>query len=389
MEHVTLKKHWTGFLSMFTFLIPFLLLAGLGILYFTGKEIPDAALYGSAGVGILSAVVHKLLYKTYLKYKEMDEYDEFGQSRKKGRYDLTKEERRAMDLQKMEDMNRILSPTTMKKVTKQGSRNPADDMNHLIGLYPVKKKMKEMVARMKFERQTKDTSGARSLSGRHMVFFGAPGTGKTTVARILTGFLYKYKYIEKNQCVEVDGNFLKAGTPSDTATKVKLLIRHAYGGVLFIDEAYALNDNGDGCGKEAIATLIKEMEDHRNDFILILAGYTGEMKELLDANPGFHSRIKEYLDFPDYSIEEMKEIFRTMAAENNFVVSGDAYERLEIRFDKEKRLPSFGNARTVRNVLDEVIDKHSLNYIEKKLKPCDKYKIRGIDVPTSVNAKRI
>ena len=165
-----------------------------------------------------------------------------------------------------------------------------------------------------------------------------------------------------------------------------MIIREAYDGVLFVDEAYSLMDSVDGSGKDAIATLIKQMEDNRDRFILILAGYTDEMKYLLNANPGFESRIKEYLDFPDYSSTEMREIFMKMAQENNFVVSNEALESFDERMKKERKLKSFGNARTARNVLDESIDKHALNYVEGIIKKEDKFKLCGPDI--SVNLKR-
>ena len=132
--------------------------------------------------------------------------------------------------------------------------------------------------------------------------------------------------------------------------------------------------------KEAIATLIKQMEDHRDRFILILAGYTGEMQILLNANPGFESRIKEYLDFPDYSEEEMREIFVMMAKQNGFTVAPDALESFNERVAKERRLRSFGNARTARNILDESIDHHSLNFVDGKLDKKDRYCLRGMDI---------
>ena len=321
---------------------------------------------------LIGIIMYKPAQELRIKYRQDVEYDEFGRSKTKGVYErLSKAERDQIDLQKTADMERIMNSAALKKVTKEGSSNPQEDMNNLVGLGPVKQKMKEMVARMEFEqldkknKKNKKGSDDKSMSGRHMVFYGSPGTGKTTVARILTGFLYQYGYIKENKCVEVDGNFLKAG--GDTATKTELVIHQAYDGVLFIDEAYALMDSADGSGKEAIATLIKQMEDNRGRFILILAGYTNEMKCLLDANPGFESRIKEYLDFPDYNNAEMRAIFTIMAKQNKFSVDPQAYEAFDIRIDKERKLRSFGNGRTVRNILDETIDRHALNFIEKKI----------------------
>ncbi len=213
-------------------------------------------------------------------------------------------------------------------------------------------------------------------------------THNTTVARIITGFLYKNGYIKENKIIEVDGNFLKSGTPGDTSTKTKFIIRQAYNGVLFIDEAYALTGSGDNCGREAVATLLKEMEDNRDKFILILAGYTNEMKDMLNTNPGFKSRIRDYLLFPDYTNDELCSIFNFMANGKNFVVSAEAMDNFRIRIERERSLNSYGNARTVRNVLDEAMDKHSYNYMKKKISEDDKYRLVAKDVnkePDPVN----
>lgn len=296
------------------------------------------------------------------------EYDEFGISKSKGNYEyLSKAERDKMDLQKTADMERLLSATAVKKMMKPGSTNPMKDLQTMIGLEPVKQKVEEMVARMEFETQemkgmNKKKKAAhinKNLSGRHMVFFGSPGTGKTSVARIITGFLYKYGYIKENKCFEIDGNFLKAGTES--ALKTELVCRQAHGGVLFIDEAYALMESGDGSGEQAIATLIKQMEDNRDKFIIILAGYTHEMKMLIDKNPGFESRVRDYLNFPDYNAMEMREIASQMANANNFVIDNSAFDVFDALVARERRLKSFGNGRTARNIVDKAIDRHTLN----------------------------
>ena len=337
------------------------------------------AVFGCALIAV-GLTLSKILTNMRIEARREVEYDEFGLSKTKGNYErLSKAERDQIDLQKTAHMERIVNSSAIKKMTHEGSTDPQRDMDNMIGLTSVKNKMREMVARMKFDAEDKERkNSANGISSRHMVFFGSPGTGKTTVARILTGFLYQYGYIKKNKCVEVDGNFLKAG--QDTAIKTELTVRQAYDGVLFIDEAYSLMDSGDGSGREAVATLIKQMEDHRDRFILILAGYTGEMQMLLNANPGFESRIKEYLDFPDYTNEEMQEIFVQMAKENGFEVAPDALEALNERISKERRLRSFGNARTARNILDESIDHHSLNFVDGKLEEKDRYCLRGIDI---------
>ena len=306
------------------------------------------------------------------------EYDEFGLSKTKGNYEyLSKAERDQIDLKKTADMERLLSATAIKKMTKPGSTHPMKDLQDMIGLLPVKQKVEEMVARMEFEQQerkqqkgkNKNTNTMGAMGGRHMCFTGSPGTGKTTIARIMAGFLHKYGYIKENKCIEIDGNFLKAGTES--ALKTELVIRAAYGGVLFIDEAYALMESGDGSGEQVIATLIKQMEDNRDKFILIIAGYTNEMKMLIDQNPGFESRIKEYLDFPDYNAMEMREIAQSMANQSNFYIDAAAFDVFDALVARERKLKSFGNGRTVRNIIDKAIDRHTLN-LAKGIVPADK-----------------
>lgn len=319
----------------------------------------------------------KLLFEARIKLRNIVDYDEFGVSKKYGKYErMSAKEKKVIDMQKMADMERILSSSQIKKLTHKGSEDPCKDMKKLIGLRNVKDKMNEMVARMEFERSSKKMQ----ISSKHMAFLGSPGTGKTTVARIMTGFLYQNKYIKKNKCVEVDGNFLKSSTSADTAIKTELIIREALGGVLFIDEAYALIEGSDGIGEQAVATLIKAMEDRKGEFVLILAGYTNEIKKLIQSNPGFESRIKDFMVFQDYNNEELKEIFVNMARDNNFVVDANALDKLEERFERERNLSSFGNGRTARNILDECIDKHAFNFKNKEIGIADKFRITEKDV---------
>ena len=331
---------------------------------------------GACTIGLLKPIDRKMK-----EWKLLVEYDEFGMKKKQSRFDFTKDEQRQIDMQQTANMERIIGKSTLKAITKQGSKNPEKDLNELIGLAPVKEKVNEMVARMKFEKfDTKSKSSDNALSGRHMVFYGSPGTGKTTVARIITGFLYQYHYIKENKVIEVDGNFLKAGSLGDTTIKTKMLIRQAYGGVLFIDEAYSLGESE--FGEQAVATLIKEMEDNRDKFIVILAGYTDNMKQLIKTNPGFASRIKEYISFPDYDEAEMRQIFLYMAGQKNFAIDQDTYDVFDLRMAKERPLMTFGNARTVRSILDEAIDLHALNYMNKKISPANKFKLMSCDIRT-------
>ena len=340
---------------------------------------------GGIPIGAVVAVVSYLLSNPIrelrVKYRREVEYDEYGLSKTKGKYEyLSKAKRDQIDMQNVANMERLLNTTALKKMTKKGPEDPMKELDEMIGLEPMKNTIKEMVARMEFEtaeNKKKKKKDREILSARHMCFTGSPGTGKTTTARILTSFLYQYGYIKENKCVEIDGNFLKAGTES--ALKTELVLRHAYGGVLFIDEAYALMDSADGSGEQVIATLIKQMEDQRGKFILIIAGYTNEMKALISANPGFESRIKDYIHFPDYNSIEMREILQYMSSKENFVIDADACDYFDALVERERKLKSFGNARTVRNILDKAIDKHTLNLATGQLGSEDRYRLRGVD----------
>ena len=358
-------KYWISFFAMILLiLIPcglFLLVSGKNIDIFefiTTHPLPCC----------IGAVVWFALFKGANVWYEQAKYDKnvdaFGMTSSFDYSKLSDKERKEYDKQRKEEMNRVLSDSTVRKATHPGSKNPEEDMAALSGMDDVKEKINEIVARANYDKQQgKKGEGFSS----HYIFYGAPGTGKTTFARILTGFLYKNKIIKKNQCIEVDGNLLKASAPGEGGLKAEILVKNAIGGVLFIDEAYSM---AEGYGNEAVDTLIKLMEDMRGQFVLILAGYTKPMAKLLSTNPGFRSRIKDYLEFPDYTAEEAEQIFKSMAKKAGLAVSKEGMQRFRERYELEKQSEDFGNARTVRNILDEAISKHALRISRnKKAKP--------------------
>lgn len=341
----------------------------------------------SIGILLFGIISYKPLENWRKKLRDEVEYDEEGVSKKHGHFkDLSASERRQIEQQKMIDSERILDAPTVTRITKKGKEDPVKAMDELIGLASVKKQMREMAARMQYELEERQRSGKPLKKGQtiphssmHMCFYGPPGTGKTTCAEIITGFLYRYKYIKKNQFMEVDGNFFRGMTPGESTKKTRMLIQRALGGVLFIDEAYSILDNREG--QEVIATIIKEMEDRREDIIFIFAGYEKEMNNFIKSNPGMDSRIKYKMWFGNYTINDLSEIFRISANNKGFVVSGEMDDVFRERIEREMHNPYFGNARTVRTLLEKSIDKHAINIIEKRLPEEDRHTLRQIDIP--------
>lgn len=355
-------KYWLSFLSLIL-----LLLIPCGGIYYLSTQ-PGFDLVGMVKqypIPIcIGAVIWAVLFKSCNRWYEKSKYtknaDAFGMTSKFDYFSLSDKERKEYDKQRKEEMNRVMPESTIRKATHPGSKKPEQDMAALSGMEDVKSKIEEIVARANYDKQQgKKGEGFSS----HYVFYGAPGTGKTTFARILTGFLYKNKIISKNQCIEVDGNLLKASAPGEGGMKAEILVKYAMGGVLFIDEAYSM---AEWYGNEAVDTLIKLMEDMRGQFVLILAGYTEPMANLLSSNPGFRSRIKDYLEFPDYTVDEAEDIFKSMAKGAGLRISKEGMEKFRERYEVELTKADFGNARTVRNILDEAISKHALRLTRDK-----------------------
>ena len=234
-----------------------------------------------------------------------------------------------------------------------------EELNALIGLSEVKQKVKTLVNVLQVRKRCQQLNIRRPAIGLHMVFTGNSGTGKTTVARIL-GKIYKEAgLLSKGHIVEVGRVDLVGKYVGHTAAMVKEVFEQAKGGILFIDEAYSLTseDGQGGYGKEAVETLLKLMEDYRDDIAVIAAGYPALMQEFLDSNPGFRSRFPYIIQFPDYSGAELTEIFKCFCRENDVIPSRSIMHAVRNHFESEasKKARNYGNARAVRNFFEQMI----------------------------------
>ena len=245
-----------------------------------------------------------------------------------------------------------------------------EELNELVGLQKVKQVLHDLVNLKELKNRANDELKIKDVN-LHMVFLGNPGTGKTTVARMVAEILYNLKYIRQNKLVEVSSKDLVAEYVGQTAPKTMAVVQKALGGVLFIDEAYSLasgNGQGNGYNEEAIATLIQAMENNRDNLVVIFAGYTKEMQAFLDTNSGIVSRIGYTLEFEDYTTDELIKIFENMTSKAGFIVEKTAINKLENIINEYRDTKNFGNARFVRNVYEKTIIKHASNIKNKKSK---------------------
>ena len=236
-------------------------------------------------------------------------------------------------------------------------------LDSLVGLNDVKKVLHDLVNLISL----KDKSNLNiSNVNLHMLFLGNPGTGKTTVARHLADILYNLGYIKENKLVEVSSKDLVAEYVGQTSIKTYSVIERSLGGILFIDEAYSLSSKNNSYNDEAIATLIKAMEDNRDNLVVIFAGYTKEMNDFINSNSGIASRIGYTLNFKDYTEDELVEIFKGMVLKAGFKIEDDALNKAREIIKENKNTKNFGNARFVRNMYEKTVTRHATNTKDKK-----------------------
>lgn len=237
------------------------------------------------------------------------------------------------------------------------------ELNELVGLKTVKEKVNDLIAYQKVQKMRENQKLFSSKSTLHLAFTGNPGTGKTTVARIVGRIYKQIGLLSKGHFIEVSRTDLIAGYQGQTALKVKDVIERAKGGVLFIDEAYSIteNDNSDSYGRECLTELTKALEDYRDDLVVIVAGYTEPMKKFFESNPGLKSRFNTFIEFDDYDETELADMLNMMCRKNDYVLSPISEAKIKELLanrvaNKDKQ---FANGRLVRNIYDDLVMNHA------------------------------
>ena len=243
-----------------------------------------------------------------------------------------------------------------------------EDLNSLIGLEKVKEKVNDLIAYQKIQKLRRENNLYSAKNTMHLAFIGNPGTGKTTVARIVGRIYKQIDLLSKGHFIEVSRTDLIAGYQGQTALKVKKVIDEAKGGVLFIDEAYSIteNDSSDSYGRECLTELTKALEDYREDLVVIVAGYTEPMKHFFASNPGLRSRFNTFIEFPDYSSSELQNMFLKLCKDNDYSLDNAASNLLLKYMERmvAEKTDNFANGRLVRNLFDDAIMNHAKRVVQ-------------------------
>ena len=352
-----------------------------------GKQIPGALKY--CVLADAKKLVPNDKYKNQKAQIMVDTYKLFGQNMMAAQQNPSEAGARKLTVytRKLEEflkeygvgvptINKAFAPEMTAEVGEKAEADPKvlekllEDFNSMVGLTAVKEEINSLVNLLKVQKLREAQDMKVSGVSKHMVFSGNPGTGKTTVARILADIYKNMGILKGGQLVEVDRSGLVKGYIGQTATRTQEVVSSALGGILFIDEAYTLNvGKGEGdFGQEAVDTLLKAMEDHRDDLIVIVAGYPDLMQEFLASNPGLKSRFNKFIHFEDYTPEEQLKILKMNCKKQDYILS-EAAEKVALDFF-QKRFDShpenFANARDVRNYLEKAITNHASRVVDLK-----------------------
>ena len=257
----------------------------------------------------------------------------------------------------------ICQPVLETDEDKRTLQELLDELNALIGLEEVKSKVQDLLICQKIQKLRRENNLYSEKGTLHLAFMGNPGTGKTTVARIVGRIYKKIGLLSKGHFVEVSRTDLIAGYQGQTALKVKKVIEQAKGGVLFIDEAYSIteNDHTDSYGRECLTELTKALEDYRDDLVVIVAGYTEPMNKFFASNPGLKSRFNTFIEFPDYTAKELDAILLSLCKNNDYTLSDEVKDKADAYFEQKlaSKDENFANGRLVRNLFDDLVMNHA------------------------------
>lgn len=261
----------------------------------------------------------------------------------------------------------ICKKTTEDTEDKRTLEELLEELNSLVGLDKVKSTVQDLIFFQKVQKMRQEKGLNLAKNTLHLAFTGNPGTGKTTVARIV-GRIYKcIGLLSKGHFIEVSRTDLIAGYQGQTALKVKNVIEQAKGGVLFIDEAYSIteNDHSDSYGRECLTELTKALEDCREDLVVIVAGYTEPMNKFFESNPGLKSRFNTFIEFDDYNVYELTQILISMCQINDYILEEEVKRQIELYFEKQLEMEkeNFANGRLVRNIYDDLVMQHARRVI--------------------------